>query len=195
MKRLKNSWILLLALALGFGACQEKGPQTLPILGFKTVDTQGDTVYHQIPSFGFVDQDSNFITEAVTEGKVSVVDFFFTSCPDICPKMKQQMIRLHDEFMDEDRVVLLSHTIDPTHDTVGVLRDFAEALGIESHKWHMFTGTKDSLYAMAKHYMISAAESETAAGALSTAENLCSSISRGGCAATTKAPTRPRSTN
>ncbi|MEZ4848156.1 MAG: SCO family protein [Bacteroidia bacterium] len=58
----------------------------------------GDTLFHTIPPFAFLDQDSALITEADFEGKVYITDFFFTSCPSICPKMKSQMIRIHDEF-------------------------------------------------------------------------------------------------
>ena len=102
----------------------------LPILGNRTVEN-GDTVYHRIKDFSFVNQDSNTITNASFEDKIYITDFFFTSCPTICPKVKQQMLRIHDKFKDNDKVVLLSHSIDVRHDTVAVLKKFATKLEVD----------------------------------------------------------------
>jgi protein SCO1 len=136
----------------------------LPKMGPSEITEGGDTIPYRIPSFGFVDQDSTLITEAQVKDKVYVVDFFFTTCPTICPKMSQQMVRVHDEFLDEDQVVLISHTIDPKHDTVAVLKAYAEALDITTKRWHMVTGEQDSLYNMARYYMVPAQEDADAPG-------------------------------
>ncbi|MEM7658470.1 MAG: SCO family protein [Bacteroidota bacterium] len=167
MKRIPflSSWFgscwLLCLLTL---ACGQDLPTDLPILGFVEVNEAGDTLYHQIPDFALVDQDSNLITQELVEGKVYVADMFFTSCPTICPKMSQQMLRLHDSLLNEPRVVLISHTIDPEHDTVAVLNEYATALGIQTEKWHMLTGEKEVIYDLAAEYMVSAAEDPDAPG-------------------------------
>jgi len=149
-------------------------PSTLPIYGERepverVVDgkTVVDTLYHQIPDFSFVDQDSQRVTQETVAGKVYVSDFFFTSCPTICPKMKSQMLRVYEAYKDNPNVVLLSHSIDPTHDTVAVLKDYADRLGIETAKWHLLTGDKDSIYDIAGNYLAAAREDEGAEGGFS----------------------------
>ncbi len=122
-------------------------------------------VYGKIDkTFQFVNQDSSSVSNSDFENKIYVTDFFFTSCPTICPKMKSQMILLYDEFKTQDDFMLLSHTIDTRHDSVAVLQEFAERLGVSSAKWQFVTGVKDEIYDMAKHYMVSAGEDESAPG-------------------------------
>jgi len=167
----------LLLLALNLSSCSSSGEnQTgnaiLPYLGRhdyveKTVnnETVVDTLYHQVADFSFVDQDSSIITPETFDNKVYVTDFFFTSCPTICPVMKTQMLRVYEAFKDNNEVALLSHTIDPVHDTVAVLHDYAERLGVSSEKWHFVTGEKDKIYDMGlKSYMVTAMEDENEPG-------------------------------
>ncbi|MEM9920379.1 MAG: SCO family protein [Bacteroidota bacterium] len=135
----------------------------LPILGNRTVEN-GDTVYHRIKDFSFVNQDSNIITNASFEDKIYITDFFFTSCPTICPKVKQQMLRIHDKFKDNDKVVLLSHSIDVRHDTVAVLKKFATKLEVDTDRWHFVTGDEDHIYDMADEYFIVAQKDPDAPG-------------------------------
>ncbi|RMG59729.1 MAG: SCO family protein [Bacteroidetes bacterium] len=157
-------FLSILFLGSLLGACTPKTQGPLPIMGERTVSPSGDTLFHTIPDFTFVDQDSNRVTAATFADKVYVADFFFTTCPSICPKMSQQMVRLHDAFIDRPEVVLLSHSIDPTHDTVAVLREYAQALAVKSHKWHLVTGDEDDIYDMARAYMVSAMRDENAPG-------------------------------
>jgi protein SCO1/2 len=118
--------VLSIALAvLAFSCSQEK---KLPFMGPKTVNAKGDTVYHQIPAFRFLNQDSIIVTEKDVEGKVYVADFFFTTCPTICPKMKTQMLRIYERYKDRDDVRILSHSIDPDFDNTSVLKDYAARL-------------------------------------------------------------------
>lgn len=114
--------------------------------------------------FGFVNQNGDTITEKTVEGKVWVADFFFTTCPTICPKMKNEMLRVLEAYKGDERVVILSHTIDPEHDTKEVLKEFADRLEITGNQWHFLTGDKDSIYSMAERYMISAAQDASAPG-------------------------------
>jgi protein SCO1/2 len=72
--------------------------------------------------------------------------------------MKSQMLRIYEKFKDNPRVMLLSHSIDPQHDTVAVLRDYAQRLQVSSQKWHFVTGEKDAIYGMAMKYLVSAME-------------------------------------
>lgn len=145
---------------------------SLPYLGRhdyveKTVNEQTivDTLYHKVADFQFVDQDSSIITPTTFEDKIYVTDFFFTSCPTICPVMKTQMLRVYEAYKDNDEVALLSHTIDPQYDTVALLHDYAERLGVSSDKWHFVTGEKDKIYEMGlKSYMVTAMEDEEEPG-------------------------------
>lgn len=136
----------------------------LPVLGLSEVSETGDTSYHTIPDFALWDQDSNLVSQEIVEGKIRVSDFFFTTCPTICPKMSQQMLRLHDALMEEPRVILLSHSIDPEHDSVAVLKRYADALGVNAAKWRLMTGDKDAIYDLAEQYLVSAGEDPSAPG-------------------------------
>ena len=144
----------------------------LPILGNKKfVDKEvngevvKDTIYHTIRDFAFVDQDSSLVTNETFSDQIYVADFFFTSCPTICPLMKQQMLRVYEAYENESEVAILSHTIDPKHDTVAVLKDFAEKLGVKTEKWHFVTGNKDSIYDIGEtSYLVVANEDENAPG-------------------------------
>ncbi|WP_192820213.1 SCO family protein [Rufibacter sp. LB8] len=163
---------LAFGLAVLAGCTQGENEKALPILGprepqVKLVNGQEqvDTLYHSIPDFAFLNQDSALVTPKTVEGKIYVADFFFTSCPSICPKMKSQMLRVYEKYKDNPRVALLSHSIDPTHDTVAVLRDYAQRLNVKSSTWHFLTGDKDTILNLAqKHYLTSAMEDKTVPG-------------------------------
>lgn len=140
--------------------CIEQKEEKLPILGYKDV-TGTDTVYHTIGNFALVNQDSAVITDETLQGKIYVADFFFTSCRTICPIMKTQMHRVYEAIQDDSDVLLVSHTIDPEHDTVALLHDYANRLGVKSNKWHFLTGKKDSIYYLAQtSYFATAMEAE-----------------------------------
>jgi protein SCO1/2 len=125
-----------------------------------------DTLYHTIGDFQFVDQDSMLVTPQSYKDKIYVADFFFTSCPTICPIMKTQMLRVYEAYKDNPDVMILSHTIDPEYDTVALLKDFALRLGIEGNeKWKFVTGDKDHIYEIGQtRYMVSATEDPSEPG-------------------------------
>ena len=164
-----SSWVLLLLIT--FLACTS-GSEKLPILGDrqavrKTVDGKDvvDSVYHSIPDFRFVSQYGDTVTAKTLDGKVYVADFFFTTCPTICPKMKMQMKRIYDRFKGNPEVMILSHTIDPAHDSVAVLHEFAESLGDNDHQWLFVTGSREKIYEIGQSsYMVTAAEDKSAPG-------------------------------
>lgn len=143
--------VLLFFLLLSAGCSTEKQP-ALPILG--TVDRD----------FTFFNQDAEEVRPSIFKDKIYVTDFFFTTCPSICPVMKRQMYRVYEAFQDQPEVLLFSHTIDPEHDTVEVLHNFAAGLAIRTEKWQMVTGEQDEIFAMAKHYMLGAMKNEEVPG-------------------------------
>lgn len=141
--------MLVFTLCLALAGCQESSQ--LPILS-KEQSAEGETVYQSIPDFKFVNQDSQLITPETFAHKAYVADFFFTSCPTICPIMAQNMLELYQHFEGEERLLFLSHTIDPARDTVAQLKHYATNLGVDDSRWHFVTGHKDSLYAIADDY-------------------------------------------
>lgn len=156
MKNRLLKFLMLLMIVTAFG-CQQK-VEKLPIYGRKQIDGN-DTTYHTIADYKFVNQDSNYVTPATFKDKIYVSDFFFTTCRSICPIMKTQMLRVYEKYKDNPNVVLLSHSIDPEYDTVGLLRDFADKLGVTSDKWHFVTGNKDEIYRLGQtSYMVTAVE-------------------------------------
>lgn len=163
MKKLVLFWVFLLPLVPG---CELFSEKKLPIMGWrdvKQVSRDGkvgyDTIYHTIPDFAFVNQDGALVTNKTFHDKIYVADFFFTSCPTICPIMKTQMLRVYEKFKDNDDILLLSHSIDPVYDSVPVLKVFSDRLGVDSRKWHFVTGDKDEIYEIGeKSYMVTAQE-------------------------------------
>ena len=154
-KRIPLSKIVFVFLVV-LGCQQEK---KLPFLGPKEVGKQGDTLYHKIPDFKFLNQDSLWVSQKDMAGKIYVADFFFTTCPTICPTMKTQLLRIFDKFAEDDRVRILSHTIDPEYDGVRVLKDYAKKLNITSPRWNLVTGKKTDIYRLGeKSYMVTAQE-------------------------------------
>ncbi|MEY4274504.1 MAG: hypothetical protein RL638_1452 [Bacteroidota bacterium] len=156
----------ILFLGLFIVACQEK--KALPYLGpkeTKMVNGKVDTVYHKIPAFRFLNQDSIWVSEKDLEGKVYVADFFFTSCPTICPKMKTQLLRIYERYLNNEEVRIVSHSIDPTFDTPSVLHSYADRLQVKAPKWTMLTGDKAKIYQLGeKSYMVTAQEDKNEAG-------------------------------
>lgn len=161
----------LVILVLFLQACG-RNSDTLPILGerdfvIRSIDgkQKSDTIYHTIPSFKFFDQNHKIVTNNDLEGKTYVADFFFTSCPGICPVMGKQMLRIYKKFKGDDRLKILSHTIDPEYDTPKQLKAYAQALGVTDNQWLFLTGPKEDIYRIAQQgYFSVAAEDSTAEG-------------------------------
>ncbi len=105
---------------------------------------------HRVGSFSLTNQDGKEITENDYEGKIYVTDFFFVTCPTICPKMTKQMNRVYDEFMENSDISFLSHTVMPEADSVPVLNQYAKELGVSSDKWNFVTGDKKQIYNLAR---------------------------------------------
>lgn len=106
--------------------------------------------FHRISPFSLTNQEGVTITEETFKDKIYVVDFFFSICPGICPKMTANMMELQDEFLNDGDVLLLSHSVTPEQDSVPVLKQYAEDKGILSHKWHLVTGTQEEIYKLGR---------------------------------------------
>ena len=111
--------------------------------------------FHKIDDFKLINQNNEVITNETYDGKIYIADFFFTTCPGICPIMKDNMIELQDEFIDDDNVLLLSHTVTPEIDSVHVLKKYSQEQGVLDSKWNMVTGDKKQIYNLArKSYLV-----------------------------------------
>jgi len=156
-----------------FGSCKSNnGGNTLPFYGnrtpvTKTVNGQTvtDTIYQTIPPFKFVNQYGDSITEKNLGGKIYVADFFFTSCPSICPVMQRNMLNVYNAFKADPNIKILSFTIDPKYDSVKVLKKYADKLGVSGNSWWFLQGKKDTTYKLAeKNYLIAVSQDNTAPG-------------------------------
>jgi protein SCO1 len=162
MKKIFSITVVSMLLAsFFFSACEKK--RVLPIFGEREYKN-GDTIYQTIPDFAFVNQDSQTVTQNDYKDKIYVSDFFFTHCPTICPRVKKNMLRILAKYKDNPNVLLLSHTIDPKHDTVGRLKEYAQKLEISAPKWNLVTGEKAKIYDIAFYYASIAKESPDAPG-------------------------------
>ena len=154
--------MLVLSLLI-FAGCNSN--TRLTVYGPRTPGkTTSDSLDYTVPPYTFLDQDSNVIDSNTTHNKIYVADFFFTSCPSICPKMMKEMSLIYDKYKDNNDVVILSYSIDPERDTVTRLKNYEKKLGINANRWHLLTGNKDSIYHMADKYLVSAHEDPDAAG-------------------------------
>ncbi len=108
--------------------------------------------FHSIPPFELVNQEGDTITEQTIENKIFIVDFFFTTCPGICPKMTTNMAVLQKEFLEDDDVILLSHSVTPEIDSIPTLKTYADAKGVMYGKWHLLTGERKLIYDLGRNY-------------------------------------------
>ena len=171
--KVNNSILAGICLIGAYGCMYAPGQQDgLPVLGRTQIvqntvngKTVYDTIPHTVADFSFVDQDNHPVNNQTFKDRIYVADFFFTSCPTICPIMKTQMLRVYEKFQDNPQVALLSHTIDPEYDNVLVLRDYANRLEVGSGKWYFVTGEKEKIYEIGQNsYMVTADEDASAPG-------------------------------
>ena len=103
----------------------------------------------QIPEFSFTNQDGKTITNKTYKGKVYIVEFFFTTCPSICPIMNENMVKIQNEFFGNPNLAIASFSIDPAKDTPSVLKEYAKKYKITNPNWHLLTGDKEDIYKLA----------------------------------------------
>ena len=105
---------------------------------------------HKIANFSFINQNGKVITQKDYEGKIYVADFFFTTCQSICPIMTTNMVEVQKTFLNNPKVMLLSHTVTPEIDSVPVLKKYALEKGVIDSKWNLVTGDKKEIYSLAR---------------------------------------------
>ena len=111
--------------------------------------------YHTIADFKLINQNGDVITQEDYKDKIYVADFFFTTCQTICPIMTDQMHRIQEEILDDDDVLLLSHSVTPEIDSVEQLKRYAIEKGVKDHKWNLVTGDRKQIYDLArKSYLV-----------------------------------------
>jgi protein SCO1/2 len=118
-----------------------------------------------VPSFELTNQNGKTITDEDYLGKVYVVEFFFSTCPTICPKMNQNMLKLQQEFYGNPQFGIASVTINPQYDTPKVLKEHAEHLGVKHYNWHFLTGEQEYIFGLARNgFNLYAGENKKVAG-------------------------------
>lgn len=159
------SILLLPSLLYLFLHSGENNFRRLPYYGPKTVDENGDTLYHSIPDFSLFNQNGQKIQLKDLKGNIVVADFFFATCPTICPKMATHMLEVQKHFYDRNDFALVSYTVNPEHDTVEVLRAYADKVHARDSVWNFLTGPKEEIYNLAfKGYFVNALPDEIAPG-------------------------------
>ena len=115
---------------------------------------------HSAGSFSFINQDGKSITEKSVFDKITVVEYFFTSCPSICPVMNHNLKSVYDKFKNNPDFIILSHTVDPERDSVSALKSYAKRFNADAPSWQFLTGNKEELYKTASNdYLLSAQDS------------------------------------
>lgn len=130
----------------------------------KNMPVLAEITKNPIPPFTFINQNFDTINNETYKDKIYIVDFIFTTCPTICPKMTYHMRHLVEELGKYDNVSFLSHTINPEYDTPTVLKEYAQQFSkkrkIDMSRWNFVTGNKDSIYKIAASYLTIAGEGE-----------------------------------
>ncbi|TBV25590.1 SCO family protein [Meridianimaribacter sp. CL38] len=120
-----------------------------------TPGTEEEAQFHKIPDFKLVNQLGDTITQKTFDNKIYITDFFFASCPGICPQMTSNMFKVQEAFLNDDEVLFLSHSVTPNRDSVPVLKKYAEKHGVIENKWHLVTGNKLDIYNLGReHYFV-----------------------------------------
>ncbi|EMQ96270.1 Cytochrome oxidase biogenesis protein Sco1/SenC/PrrC [Xanthomarina gelatinilytica] len=124
---------------------QDNNFQDASPLGFLEINGEAK----KVPAFSFTDQNGDTITNKDYEGKVYVIEFFFTTCPTICPKMNKNLVNVQNAFKGNKDFGIASFSINPEHDTIQVLKDYAQQYGITNPNWHLLTGEQEAIYKLA----------------------------------------------
>ncbi len=167
---MKTVGICLFFVAMVLLSCKDK-PKRLPFLQLETSErvvggkTITDSSFRTIPAFKLFNQDSVAVTEKDFEGAIYVADFFFTSCPTICPVMHRNLLKVYQKYKGNPQVKLASHTIDVKYDVPSRMKTYATKLGVEGTQWEYLWGTRDEIYALAeRNYLVVAQEDKNAPG-------------------------------
>jgi protein SCO1/2 len=171
MKKISTLQILLIffcILSVAFLAyyyyAYKQAPRTLPIYG--------ENATHRVGTFAFTNQEGKVITNTDMDDKIYVVNYFFTTCKGICPKMNDNMRLVYEAYRGNNEFKILSHTVDPVNDTVDQLKRYAQKFDADPTQWMFLTGRKDSLYSMAlRSYLVNAVDDTSSAATLKVLPN------------------------
>lgn len=171
--------ILLLLTTLALGSCDsgntaDSRPARLPIAGNFDIrpnpnGTAEDTIHYPVKPFALTDQAGQPVNNQTLAGRAYVIDFFFATCPGICPKLQGQMLKVYKNFAADPRVAFVSVTIDPDHDTTAVLLDYAQRLGArDATRWHFGTtgGSREQAMLLANQFFAAAMVDKQAPGGM-----------------------------
>ena len=165
MKRLLPLFIVLFLLF----AC--KAPPKLPVYGKEYIQTDNgyDTIINKLATFEFIDQAGEVVNNATFSDKIFITDFFFTSCPTICPVMTKNMAYIQSKLDVYPNIRFLSHTVDPLNDTPNKMAKYisdlqSKNISIDLDNWDFVTGDKNEIYEIARSYFVNASKDPLAAG-------------------------------
>jgi len=163
MKKSKNllsiSILLIVLLVVGVAQALNYLSKTYKLAIYNPADLNPELVDeslrsinegHTVADFELINQNGETITQEVYKDKIYVVDFFFSSCPTICPVMFNNMARIQKEFINDDNIMLLSLSVTPESDSVPRLREYANSKGVNDSKWNVTTGNKKHIYELAR---------------------------------------------
>lgn len=143
---------------IALAVCASATDNTLPYYGssdftphWLTSESPELQRFHRVPDFELTNQEGQRVTQESVAGKIYVASFFFSTCPGICPMLRSKLAAVQERFMADDSVVILAHSIRPSTDTLEILQAYARDNGIKAAKWHLLTGDKDAIYALARN--------------------------------------------
>ena len=151
-QRNKMKYAILIILVLITMSCKGKKEDSsyvisqLPYFNSSDFTPEWGRATHKIPEFSFTNQNGEVVTNKTYENKIYVADFFFTSCPGICPRLTKNMAKLQEAYKNDSLVMLLSHSVMPWKDSIPALKHYAQKNHVNETKWHLVTGDKDALY-------------------------------------------------
>ncbi len=121
-------------------------------VNFKLVDSSLQHIkkFHRISNFNLVNQNGDIVSEEFYKNKIYVADFFFTTCPSICPIMTNNMLKVQEKIKNDPNVLLISFSVDPETDSVPQLKKYAKEKGVDDFKWNLLTGDKKQIYDLAR---------------------------------------------
>src|SRR5690606_22387193 len=171
MKRNLTTYLSAIALSFIFFSCSGTSDKKLPIIGERETAERGvdgktivDTIYHQIPAFTFLNQDSVEITDKDFDNTVYIANFFFSQCRSICPTMQRNWLKVYEKYKDDERVAFIAHRIDFKYESPSVPKSYAKKLGVTNQQWQFVTGEKKDIYGIADKYLVYTKEDENAPG-------------------------------
>ena len=143
-------------------------------VNFKLVDSSLQHIkkFHKISNFNLVNQNGNNISQEFYHNKIYVADFFFTTCPSICPIMTNNMLKVQEKIKNDPNVLIVSFSVDPKTDSVAQLKKYAKEKGVDDLKWNLLTGDKKQIYDLArKSFFVAEIDKDTDSNDIIHTEN------------------------